>query len=124
MSADGAAMGAASPLDGTIVRRDASSDLAQAAASANPREVDVLRNSLSAVMVEYHEQSKKFASMSADHARLRARCSELERRLFDIESSTSWAATRRLREVFIRHPRLHRLVTTIRLALARQSGAV
>jgi chromosome segregation ATPase len=159
MSADGAAMRAASSLDGTTVRRDASSDLARTGASANQREVDVLRNSLSAVMVEYHEQSKKFASVAEDHARqsqeiarltaqnlqlsrnlaaladaatrrataeaegdeLRARCSELEKRLFDIESSTSWVATRRLREVLTRHPRLRRLVTTIRLALARHA---
>ena len=69
MAADGAAMGAASSLDGTIVRRDASCDLARTGASAHPREVDVLRNSLSAVMVEYHEQAKNFTTMTADHAR-------------------------------------------------------
>jgi hypothetical protein len=120
MSANGAAMNP----DNAIEPRGSSPKAGQSGALPGQGEADVLRNSLSAVMLEYHEQSKKFASMSADYARLRARCSELERRLFDIESSTSWVATRRLREVFIRHPRLHRLVTTIRLALARQSRAV
>src|ERR1043166_3715898 len=100
MSADGAAMRAASSLDGTMVRRDASSDLTQTGASAHPREVDGLRNSLSAVMVEYHEQSKNFTAVTADHARqsqeiaalraerdeLRSKYRELERRVFDIES--------------------------------------
>jgi DNA-binding response OmpR family regulator len=153
MSADGAALNP----DHAIEPRGSSSDPAQRGALPGRGEADVLRNSLSAVMLEYHEQSKKSASMAADQARqsqeiarltaqnlqlsrnlaaladaatrraaaeaerdqLRARCSELEKRLFDIEASTLWVATRRLRKVFTRHPRLRRFVKTIRLALAR-----
>jgi hypothetical protein len=144
MSMQGAAMN--SETDGAIRVRGSSGDL-HGGAPAHSAEVDVLRNSLSAVMVECHEQSKKFASLAADHARqsqeiaaltvqnlqlsrdlaglaverdaLDSHRSELEKRLSDIESSTSWVATRRLREAFARFPRLRRLVTTIRLALAR-----
>jgi hypothetical protein len=138
MSADGAALNP----DHAFESPGSSPDPAQSGALPGRGGADVLRNSLSAVMLEYHEQSKRSASMAADHARqlaeaatrcaaaeaerdeLRARCSELEKRLFAIESSTSWAATRQLREVFTGHPRLRRLVTAIRLALARHSGAV
>ena len=161
MSVDGPAIKPGSLRTAGVPARDCSPDLAQSGPSSNSAEVGVLRNSLSAVMLEHHEQAKKFASMAADHARqsqeiarltaqnlqlsrnlaaladaatrrataeaerdeLRARCSELEKRLFDIEASTSWVATRRLREVFTGHPRLRRLVTTIRRALARHSGA-
>jgi len=157
MSADGAAMNPELFPDDTIRRQGCSPHLGQSGPLPNSGEVDVLRNSLSAVMLEYHEQSKKSASLAEDHARqsqeiaaltaqnlqisrdlaaradaaarcaaaeaerdaLRSQCSELEQRLFDIESSTSWIATRRFREVFTRHPRLRRLVTMIRRALAR-----
>jgi hypothetical protein len=118
MSMQGAARN--SEADGAIRLPDSSGDLVHGGAPAHSAEAHVLRNSLSAVMLEYHEQSKKFADMAADHARLRARCNELEKRLFEIESSTSWVATRRLRELFTRLPRLRRLVTTIRLGLVRQ----
>jgi hypothetical protein len=156
MSADGAAIRPAS-IEGTSARGDNSSNLAGAGASANPAEVEVLRNSLSAIMVEHHEQSKKLASMTADHASkaqeiaaltaqnlelsrelaaradaavrcaaaeaqceaLRSNCRDLEERLAAIQASTSWRATSRLREIFGRHPRLHRFVKTIRLVLAR-----
>jgi hypothetical protein len=92
--------------------RDSSRDLIHGGGSSNSAEVDVLRNSLSAVMLEHHAQSKKLASLAA-------KCSELEQRLRDIESSASWVAIKRLREILARHPRLRRLVTTIRIALAR-----
>jgi hypothetical protein len=158
MSEDGAALNP----DHAIESPDSLPDPAQRGAFPGRSEADVLRNSLSAVMVEYHEQAKNFTTLTADHARqaqemarltaqnldlsrklatlaeaatrcaaaeaerdaLRARCAELERRLFEIESSTSWVATRWLRQVFTRHPRLRRLVTTIRLALAPHSGAM
>src|SRR5262249_34723370 len=68
MSADGAAIGPALSIGGTIARGDASSDLAGIGASANADEVEVLRNSLSAIMVEHHEQAKKLASAAADQA--------------------------------------------------------
>src|SRR5262249_46258826 len=151
MSADGAAIRPA------LSQGDASSDLAGTGASANPDEVEVLRNSLSAIMVEHHEQAKKLASAAADQAikaqeiaaltaqnlelsrelaaradaaarcaaaeaqceALRSNCRDLEERLAAIQTSASWRATRRLRAVFGRHPRLHRLVKTIRLVLAR-----
>jgi septal ring factor EnvC (AmiA/AmiB activator) len=115
----------------TIRQQGSSPDLGSSAALPNRAEVDVLRNSLSAVMLEYHEESKKSAALAEDHARqsqeiadaaarraaveaerdeLLLKCSELERRLSDIESSTSWVATRRLREVLTRYPRLRRLL--------------
>jgi chromosome segregation ATPase len=142
MSMQGAATN--SETDGAIRVRDSSPDLVPGGAASPTAEVDVLRNSLSAVMAEYHEQAKRFA---ADHARqsqeiaaltaqnlqlsrdlaalaverdgLSSQRSELAKRLSDIESSTSWVATRRLRESFARHPRLRRLLTRIRRALAR-----
>jgi chromosome segregation ATPase len=145
MSMQGAATN--SEPDGAIRLPDSSGDLVHGGAPSRSAEVDVLRNSLSAVMVECHEQAKKFASLAADHSKqsqeiaaltaqnlqlsrdlaalaverdgLGSRRSELEKRLSDIESSTSWVATRRLRERFARHPRLRRLLTRIRRALAR-----
>jgi chromosome segregation ATPase len=59
------------------------------------------------------------AAAEAERDELRSKCSKLDEHLSDIESSTSWVATRRLREVFDRHPRLRRLATTIQRALAR-----
>jgi chromosome segregation ATPase len=189
MSADGAAVNPELSPDKAIGRRDSSPDLALSGAFPNP-EADVLRNSLSAVMLEYHEQAKKFASLAADHARQsqeiaaltaqnaelsrdlaagadaaarraaaeaerddlrskfddvrskldelrleynellrrhgfeRERSEQLEKRLCEIESSTSWRATRRLRALFARHPRLRRFVTTIGLRARRGNGAV
>jgi hypothetical protein len=118
MSANGLASSDLPP-GHAINGRDSSSALAPGAARANPGEADVLRNALSAVMLEYHEQSKKLADVTAQNLQLCAKCSELERRLFDIESSGSWLATRRFREFFARHPRLHRVVTAIRVPAAR-----
>lgn len=139
MSVQGAAANPELASGGATRAGDSSRDHGHGRAS-HSAEADVLRNSLSAVMVEYHEQTKKLASMAADHARqsqeiaamaarhaageaerdaLRAECRELEKRLSDIQSSTLWVATRRLREVFTRHPRLRRLITKIRRALAR-----
>ena len=108
-----------SETDGAIRVRDSSRDLVSGGASSDSAETDVLRNALSAVMVEYHEQTKRLSDLTAQNLQLRSKCSELEKCLFDIEASTSWGATKRLREMFSRHPRLRRLVTTVRLALAR-----
>ena len=130
---------------GGAIVRDSSGDLVHGGAPSRSAEVDVLRNSLSAVMVECHEQAKRFA---ADHAKqsqeiaaltaqnlqlardlatlaverdgLASQRSELEKRLSDIEASTSWVVTRRLREGFARYPRLRRLVTRVRRTLARR----
>ena len=137
-----------SETDGAIRLPDSSGDLVHGGAPSRSAEVDVLRNSLSAVMVEYHEQAKNFTTVTADHARqsqeiaaltaqnlqlsrdlaalaaereaLNSQRSELDKRLSEIESSSSWIATRRLRQVFGRHPGLRRLVRTIRRTLARQ----
>jgi hypothetical protein len=143
MSMQGAATN--SETDGAIRVRDSSRDLVHGGATSPSAEVDVLRNSLSAVMVECHEQAKRFA---ADHAKrsqeiaalttqnlqlmrdlaalaverdgLASQRSELEKRLSDIEASTSWVVTRRFREGFARYPRLRRLVTRVRRTLARR----
>jgi len=204
MSAGGAlAISPGSSRDDAIQSFDSSSDVALGGGPPDAGELDVLRNSISAIMAEHHEQSKNLADLAACHATqaqeiaalterslqlsqenlqlsrenaqlsqhnaqlsqenvqlsqdsvllsqdlaalsverdalaaagaeaaarcaasaaetgaLRAKCSELEGRLDDIESSTSWRATKRLREAFTRHPRLRRWVTTIRLTLAR-----
>jgi hypothetical protein len=95
------------------------SPLAAGGTRPDTGEADVLRNALSALMLDCHEQSKRLADLTAQNLQLRSKCSELERRLFDIESSGSWLATRRFREFFARHPRLRRVVTAIRVRPAR-----
>ncbi len=126
MSADGAASNRDAVPDHAIHPRESPPALALGGASPHRAEADVLRKSLSAVMVEYHEQSKRNLQLSRDVAALagerdalRLQRGELEKRLFDIESSISWVATGWLREVSRRHPRLRRLATAIRRILAR-----
>jgi hypothetical protein len=98
--------------EGAIPAGGPARDPACGGVSSNSAEVDVLRKSLSAVMLEHHAQAKKLASLAV-------RCSELEQRLLDIECSASWVAIKRLRDILARHRRLHRLITTIRRAIAR-----
>jgi hypothetical protein len=64
--------------------------------------------------------SRDLAALAAEREALNSQRSELDKRLCEIESSSSWVATRRLRKVFGRHPGLRRLVRTIRRTLARQ----
>jgi chromosome segregation ATPase len=66
-----------------------------------------------------HELRSEYNELLGAHAFQRERAEKLEKRLFEIESSTSWLATRRVRALFARHPRLHRLAMTVRSALAR-----
>jgi chromosome segregation ATPase len=89
MSAEGAAVNPEPFPDQAIGRAPSSPDLAWRGAFPTPAEVDVLRNSLSAVMVKHREQSKQLTALAADHARQSREVAALSAQNLELSRNTA-----------------------------------